>query len=162
MSSDKPANTDNTHDHPPPNAVERWVHSAIGEVYGAFGLPNQNSARDEGRPLSVKVLDMIQIAPYAQYYAAYNLAKGINWVGSQLGPVGEAASHIIAAPLVPFEIGGLAGNEIISMGIMAADKGRGNMYEGFEGGIVPHFAMDKPPRVYLPGIHEDGHIDFEW
>jgi hypothetical protein len=72
------------------------------------------------------------------------------------------ASHILAAPLTVAEAAGLAGNEVVSYGVLALNKGKANLYEGIHGTIVPHFAWNNAPRVYLPGIHRDGQIDFEW
>jgi hypothetical protein len=143
--------------------VNRLVHEAIKDAYSKYGDgKDRNSAGEEHRSLTVKALDFLQIAPYAEYYAAYKLARGINWIGDHLGTPGKVASHILAAPLTVAEAAGLAGNEVVSYGVLALNKGKANLYEGIHGTIVPHFAWNNAPRVYLPGIHRDGQIDFEW
>lgn len=142
------------------NLPETWIHDAIGDAYGLFGKSNENHS-DPDRPLSVKGLDMLQILPYGLYYGAYEAARGINWVGDQLGTPGKVAAHGLALTMTPFEAAGLAANEALGLGIIGLDHGKGNLYEGIHGGILPSF-LGKSPEVYLPGIHSDGKIDFEW
>lgn len=145
------------------NVPEKLVHEAIGLAYSAFGQPNHNTGGDgKGRNLTTKALDMLQILPYAAYFSAYETGKGINWVGDHLGAPGKVAAHALALPLVPMEVAGLAGNELIGIGILASNHGKSNMYEGITGGIVPSFISKDAPKVYLPGIRQDGSIDFSW
>ena len=143
--------------------INRLVHETIKDAYSQYGDgKDRNSAGEEHRSLAVKALDFLQIVPYADYYAAYQTARGINWVGDHFGTPGRIASHILAAPLAIPEAIGLAGNEAVSYGVLALNHGKANLYEDLKGTIVPHFAWPDAPRVYLPGIHFDGKIDFEW
>jgi hypothetical protein len=57
---------------------------------------------------------------------------------------------------------GLLENELISLEILKINDGHANLYEGINGTVVPHFAWNEAPVAYLPGIHRDGQIDFEW
>jgi hypothetical protein len=142
---------------------ERLVHEAIGSIYALFGQPNRNSGGDgKGRSCLTKALDLVQILPYAEYYAAYETGQAVNFIGKQFGSVGNVLAHEVNKELVPFEICGLVGNEALSVAILETNNGRANMYEGFYGRVLPSFVADNIPQVYLPGIHEDGKIDFAW
>jgi hypothetical protein len=152
-------------DEPEPHltGVNRLVHEAIKDAYSRYGDgKDRNSAGEEHRSLAVKALDFLQILPYAEYYASYQMAKGINELGAHFGTPGKVVAKVLAAPLVVNEAVGLAGNEAVSYGVLALNNGKANLYEGIRGTVVPHFAWHNAPRVYLPGIHRDGHIDFEW
>jgi hypothetical protein len=152
-------------DDPEPHltGVHKLVHEAIKDAYSRYGDgKDRNSAGEEHRSLAVKALDFLQILPYAEYYSSYELAKGINEVGCHLGAPGKAAAKILSLPLAFHEAVGLAGNEAVSYGVLALNHGKANLYEGIHGTVVPHFAWNNAPKIYLPGIHQDGQIDFEW
>ena len=65
--------------------------------------------------------------------------RAINSVGDRFGLPGKIISRVAGAPLLPVEAGGLGTGAVID-GITALE-GR---------------------SIYLPGIHGDGTIDWEW
>jgi RHS repeat-associated protein len=115
-------------------------------------------------------VDVVAIVPYATYYAAYEAGKGINAVGSHLGPAGSVVSHVVAAPLAIPEAVGLGGDVAIDAFKGWAFGGESIYDEGITGyinplhGFLPGFL--KGPQVYLPGLYKDGcgnvHVNFEW
>jgi hypothetical protein len=141
--------------------INYLVHEAIRLAYASCGAKNQNSSCAENRPLAVKTLDFLQLAPYGAYYVAYHAAKAINWAGSQFGDEGKTISQLIVRPLAETEAAGLLGSELLGYAILKLNHGRGNMYQDITGTVVPEFAWPNAPRLYIPGIHRDGPIDFE-
>jgi hypothetical protein len=141
--------------------IEYLVHEAIRLAYASCGAKNQNSSCAEDRPLAVKVLDFAQLAPYGAYYLAYHTAKAIDWAGAQLGDEGKAVSQLMVRPLAQTEAAGLLGSELLGYAILGLNHGRGNMYQDITGTVVPEFAWHNAPRLYIPGIHREGPIDFE-
>jgi hypothetical protein len=141
--------------------IEYLVHEAIRMAYASCGAKNQNSSCAENRPLTVKVLDFAQLAPYGAYYLAYHTAKAIDCAGAQLGDEGKAISQLIVRPLAQTEAAGLIGSELLGYAILKLNHGRGNMYQDITGTVVPQFAWPNAPRLYIPGIHWEGPIDFE-
>ncbi|MGH9305314.1 MAG: LamG-like jellyroll fold domain-containing protein [Acidimicrobiales bacterium] len=115
-------------------------------------------------------VDVVAVVPYATYYASYEAAKGINAVGSDLGPVGSGVSHVVAAPLAIPEALGLGGDIAIDAFKGWAFGGESIYDEGITGYINPlHGFLPgslKGPQVYLPGLYKDGcgnvHVNFEW
>jgi RHS repeat-associated protein len=111
-------------------------------------------------------LDIAAVVPYGVYYASYYAAKGINEAGCNpaLGPVEPVACALAkgtSAPLAGAEALGLAGD-------VAIDELKGELScdEGERGYINPlHSFLPsslRGPKVYLPGIHRNGSVDFEW
>jgi hypothetical protein len=142
---------------------DKLVQEAIEHAYSATGHQAQtNSDGGAHRSGIVKALDIAQIAPYGLYYATYEAGKAVNYLGSRFGPVGSIVSHTLAATLAPSEALGLGVNEALGVGILAADHGHGNLYEGYKGNLLPKFIDPSAPKVYFPGIHKDGKIDFAW
>ena len=84
-------------------------------------------------------------------YASYTIRKH--------SPV--ALRWTFELPLAGLEASGLAGDAAIDW-----IKGHTVNYEsvgdeGIRGGIFPRWFFGGGPQVYLPGIHRNGHIDFE-
>jgi uncharacterized protein RhaS with RHS repeats len=106
------------------------------------------------------VENVAAVAPYAAYYGSYEAGKGINDVGSHLGVPGRIASHVVVAAL------GLPAVETVGLaGDVAGDaiKGESIRDEGVKGSIDPlHDWLGSGPKTYLPGVHANGKIDFEW
>lgn len=111
-------------------------------------------------------LDVLTFLPFVGYYGSYEAAHGINWVGDRLGTPGRVVSHVVALPLVIPEAVGLG----VDVGI---DWIKGHTVnhesicdEGKRGYVNPfHRWVPGPlkgPQTYLPGVHSDGSIDFEW
>ena len=105
-------------------------------------------------------------SPYLVYYASYYAAKAISGAGctNSLRPIEPLTcldSHLVASPLAIPEAVGLAGDVAID-----AIKGESICDEGVEGYINPLHSFVPPslrgPKVYLPGVHPDGSVDFEW
>ena len=139
------------------------VQEAIEHAYSATGhQPQTNSDGGVHRSAMVKALDIAQIAPYGLYYATYEAGKAVNSFGSRFGPVGSILPHTLAATLAPSEALGLGVNEALGVGILAADHGHGNLYEGYKGRLLPQFVDPSAHKVYFPGIHQNGKIDFAW
>ncbi len=134
-----------------------------------------------GEGLLRSAVDVIAVVPYGAYYFSYQAARGINAAGAQFGPAGSSVSHVLAAPLAVPEAAGLTldagidalkneafGNESI------CDEGTTgflNPLHSFVPRGIDRLAHPLPPfvyrwlegpRAYLPGIHADGSVDFEW
>jgi hypothetical protein len=96
----------------------------------------------------------------------YELAHGINFLGKEFGLPGEAASHLAALPLSQLEALGLSGDALLDWIKGHTVNNESICDEGVVGYINPlHSYLPEPlkgPEVYLPGIHENGEIDFEW
>lgn len=112
-------------------------------------------------------VDVVAVVPYTAYYLSYYAARGINWVGSQFGTAGSVVSHIVALPFVGTEALGLLedmGIDKLKQVTGLANESVGD--EGVVGYINPlHGVMPGPlkgPKVYLPGCHANGKVDFEW
>jgi RHS repeat-associated protein len=122
-----------------------------------------NAAVGVGATVLHAGLDVAAIPPYVLYYGSYQAAHAINTVGSQLGAPGEVVSHVLAAPLAIGEALGLAGDVGIDWikGHTVADESICD--EGFNASTNPfHQWLPGGPQPYLPGIHRDGSVDFEW
>jgi RHS repeat-associated protein len=111
-------------------------------------------------------LDVLAVPPYLVYYGSYNLAHAINSVGDRFGVVGRGVSHTLAIPLVPVEALGLSGDVLIDWVKGHTVNNESICDEGKVGYINPFHAYVpdpfKGPQVYLPGIHANGEVDFEW
>lgn len=108
-------------------------------------------------------LNVAAVPPYARYYVANKLAHAINSVGEQLGLPGEVVAHAINLPLALTQAQGLSEDALIDWikGHTIAEESicdeGGDVYlnpfhQWIPGGPVIHHA---------PGIHPNGHIDFE-
>jgi hypothetical protein len=141
-----------------------------GLLFGISGTPSFSEVGEEVVNVGSKALhaglDLAAVPPYAVYYASYQAAREINSLGSNLGVPGEVASHIAAAPLVPDEAFGLATDALLDWIKGHTVNNESVCDEGVKGYINPfHNFVPGPlkgPEVYLPGIHENGDIDFEW
>jgi RHS repeat-associated protein len=111
-------------------------------------------------------LDVAAVGPYALYYGSYELARGVNYLGEQFGLPGEVVSHLAALPLAQLEALGLTGDVAIDALKNLIFGQESICDEGKVGYINPlHGFVPGPlkgPEVYLPGVHENGEIDFEW
>lgn len=100
------------------------------------------------------------------YYVSEKTGQAINAVGDQLGPVGSAVSHVIAVPLAIPEAVGLGGDVAIDKFKNWAFGNESTCDEGKRGYINPFHSFLlgplKCPHVYLPGVHSDGSVDFQW
>jgi len=111
-------------------------------------------------------LDLAAVPPYARYYVANKLARAINSVGEEFGVPGEVVAHALNLPLAITQAQGLSEDALIDWikGHTVADESICD--EGVEGPINPlHDYLPEPlkgPETYLPGIHENGEVDFEW
>lgn len=133
-------------------------------LYPGEGLVH--SAGNAVGAASRAVVDVVAVVPYAVYYGSYEAARGINAVGDQIGPIGSAVSHVVAAPLAIPEAAGLGLDARIDV---LKDEWFGNESvcdEGKRGYINPlHSYLPGPlkgPQIYLPGIHANGSVDFQW
>jgi RHS repeat-associated protein len=115
-------------------------------------------------------LDLAAVVPYAMYYGSYYALRGLNKLGDfgeRIGiPGSVAASRIIGAPLVLAEAAGL-GEDIAIDWIKGHTVNNESIRdEGKSGYINPlHQWLPeclKGPKVYLPGVHVDGKVDWEW
>ncbi len=111
-------------------------------------------------------LDLAAIVPYGVYYVSYNTAKGINSIGCApaLGPLEPATcavSHVYTVPFAIPEAVGLGGDILLD-----EIKGESVCDEGKEGYINPLHSFVpsglRGPEIYLPGVHPNGSVDFEW
>jgi RHS repeat-associated protein len=111
-------------------------------------------------------LDVVAVVPYSVYYGSYELAHGINGLGEDYGLPGEVVSHLASLPLAALQGLGLAGDAAIDelKHIILGDESICD--EGVRGYINPlHSFLPsslRGPEVYLPGIHSNGSVDFEW
>jgi RHS repeat-associated protein len=141
-----------------------------GLLFGISGTPSFSEVGEEVVNVGSKALHaglvLAAVPPYAIYYASYQAAREINSLGSNLGVPGEVASHIAAAPLIPDEAFGLATDALLDWIKGHTVNNESICDEGVEGYINPfHSFVSNPlkgPIVYLPGIHENGSIDFQW
>jgi RHS repeat-associated protein len=112
------------------------------------------------------VLDVVTVAPYAAYYGAYNVIHAVNQFGDRFGPAGTVVSRIIDSPLLIPEAAGLAGDVGIDWVKGHTVNNESTCDEGKRGYINPlHDYVPGPlkgPQVYLPGVHSNGHFDWEW
>lgn len=136
-------------------------HNSDGSCRGSGVL---HKAEDIGKGALHVGLDLAAVPPYALYYGSYYTAKGINWVGDQTGLSG--LSHVVALPLTVPQALGLGGDAAIDWLKGHLVNNESICDEGKPGYINPlHSYLPgwlKGPQVYLPGIHPDGSIDFEW
>jgi hypothetical protein len=90
----------------------------------------------------------------------------VNHLGDQIGGPAPAISHALVVPLVPLEGVGLGGDVWIDWIKGHTVNKESICDEGMRGYINPfHRWLPDPlkgPQVYLPGVHPDGTIDFEW
>jgi len=111
-------------------------------------------------------LDVAAVGPYAVYYGSYELAREVNYLGKQFGLPGEIISHLDALPLAQLQALGLAGDISIDA-LKSFILGHESICdEGKVGYINPlHEFVPGPlqgPETYLPGVHKNGEVDFEW
>lgn len=90
----------------------------------------------------------------------------INHFGDQFGPAGTVVSRIIDSPLLVPEAAGLAGDVGIDWVQGHTVNHESTCDEGQKGYINPlHDYVPGPlkgPQVHLPGVHSNGHFDWEW
>jgi len=126
---------------------------------GLWGLPSLKS-------IAHVTLDLLAVPPYLAYYSSYTIAHTINSFGDRYGLVGRSVSHILAVPLVPAEAIGLGGDVLVDWVKGHTVNNESICDEGKVGYINPLHAYVpgpfKGPTTYLPGIHENGQVDFEW
>ena len=110
--------------------------------------------------------NMAAIPPYALYYVSYQEARGINSAGNRFGPPGRVVSHVVALNFVVPEGAGLGldagldwlkGHTVNDETI--CDEGQYGYLNPFHPWLPEQF---KGPQIYLPGIHPNGEVDFEW
>jgi RHS repeat-associated protein len=130
------------------------------------GLSVLGTLESAGETLLHAGLDVAAVPPYAVYYGSYELARGINSLGKEFGLPGEVISHLESLPLAQLQALGLAGDVIIDA-LKNFILGHESICdEGKVGFINPlHGYLPGPlkgPATYLPGVHENGEINFEW
>ncbi len=140
-----------------------------GLIFGIPDIPSASEFLAKGINLGKTALhvglDLAAVPPYAIYYASYQGARAINSLGSELGPPGEVASHLLAGLLVPSQVAGLGTDALLDWikGHTVAEESICD--EGRHGYINPlHGFLPGPlkgPETYLPGVHENGEIDLE-
>jgi len=120
--------------------------------------------------VSTVVLDVAAVPPYLLYYGSYNVNKAIKGAINELPEPLQSVANVASFPTRT----GLAGLQGIGLGgDIAVDWVKGHTVndesicdEGKRGYINPfHQWLPGPlkgPQVYLPGIHANGDIDFEW
>jgi RHS repeat-associated protein len=130
------------------------------------GLSVLGTLESAGEAVVHAGLDVAALPPYAVYYGSYELAHGINSLGKEFGLPGEVVSHLAALPLTVLEALGLSGDALIDLIKSQTVNNESICDEGKVGYINPlHGYVPEPlkgPEAYLPGIHENGEIDFEW
>jgi RHS repeat-associated protein len=112
-------------------------------------------------------LNVVATVPYGVYYVSYQGARGVNHVGDRLGAPGHYVSRGVSGVLfVPGEATGLAGDAAIDWYKGHTVNHESICDEGAPGYINPLHAWLpswlKGPQIYLPGIHPNGDVDFEW
>lgn len=128
--------------------------SALGTAAGAIGGAAKTVFHD--------ALDVVATVPYVEYYLSNQIARGINWVGSKFGTPGSVISHLLAPPFTVSEAEGLGGDAALDWVKGHTVNNESPCDEGIRGGILPRFLFGGGPKVYLPGIHSNGSVDFEW
>jgi RHS repeat-associated protein len=125
-----------------------------------------NAVANTGKTVLHAGLDVVATIPYGIYYVNYQEARGVNWVGDHLGAPGHYISRTVSTVFVPGEAFGLAGDAAIDWIKGHTVNNESICDEGMRGYINPfHQWLPGPlkgPQVYLPGIHPNGDIDFEW
>jgi hypothetical protein len=126
-----------------------------------------NTAVDAGKTVVHAGLDVVATLPYGVYYLNYQAAHGVNWVGDQFGAPGHYISRAVSGvAFVPGEALGLGGDAAIDWLKGHTVNNETTCDEGMRGYINPFHAWLpgplKGPQVYLPGIHPNGDVDFEW
>ena len=115
---------------------------------------------------SARALDLAAVPPYAKYFAANKLANAIESVGNQFGVPGQVIAHGLNIPLALAQAEGLCEDALIDWvkGHTVNTESIGD--EGKVGYVNPfHELLPGPlkgPKTYLPGIHENEHVDFRW
>lgn len=131
----------------------------FSDPLGLWGLPSFKSVFQGA-------LNIAAAITYAPYYASYETAHAINSVGARFGVVGSVVSHVLAVPFAPVEAAGLGGDVLIDWVKGHTVDNESICDEGKIGYINPlHSFLPNPfkgPQVYLPGIHGNGEVDFEW
>ena len=126
------------------------------------GIGPDVSWRDVGRGTT----DLVAVVPYGVYYVSNRAGHAINLLGSQLGPVGSAGSHVLTLAMAAPQAAGLGGDAAVDAFKNWAFGHESICDEGKVGYLNPlHSFLPgglKGPQTYLPGIHPGGHIDFEW
>jgi RHS repeat-associated protein len=156
-----------------------------GERYSYAGDDPLNRADVSGlwpgEGLVRGVIDFVAAPVYGVYFLNYEVARGINAVGEELGPVGSTVSHVVATITVPGQAVGLGLDVAIDALKNALFGDESICDEGVTGYLNPlHSFLSKGPiaqlqhpdpaflyhwleaRVYLPGVHSNGSRDFEW
>jgi len=132
--------------------------SCLGQAAGAAGPVAKEALHI--------ALDLAAVPPYAAYYASYNVMHAVNQFGDRFGPVGTVASRVIDSPLLIPQAIGLVGDVAIDWVKGHTVNNESTCDEGKKGYINPlHDYVPGPlkgPQVYLPGVHSDGHFDWEW
>jgi len=154
----------------PAEAITRSPYSYTNDNPLNFGDPNGLSAlgslESVGEALLHAGLDIAAVPPYAIYYGSYELAHGINSEGEQFGLPGEVISHLESLPLAQLQALGLSGDVLLDWIKGHTVNSESICDEGKVGYINPlHEYLPGPlkgPETYLPGVHENGEIDFEW
>jgi hypothetical protein len=110
------------------------------------------------------VLDAVAVAPYAVYYADHWAASEINSVTCDLGVHG--VGQILALPLVPGQIAGLAGDAALDWikGHTVHPESMDDEGQGSTVLVNPcHVWLPGGPRINdAPGIEANGHWDISW
>lgn len=154
----------NGHDRSLLSDVSHLVHAVVHETKNLVGL--EHRAEQTAKRIA---LDIAALGPYAEYYAAYQIAREINRLGAKGGRVGSLASHIIVLPLAKVQEEGLLGDVLIDL---LKKEPKGIRDEGVRGPINPLHSfrfIPSPirggPSIYLPGLSKrkhGTHVDLEW
>ena len=130
------------------------------------GLSALGTLESVGETVVHGVLDVAAVPPYAVYYGSYELARGINSEGEEFGLPGEVIAHLESLPLAQLQALGLSGDVLLDWIKGHTVNNESICDEGVKGYINPfHNFVPGPlkgPEVFLPGIRENGDIDFEW
>lgn len=153
-----------------PSGLGGILGTGIGPNVGPDILPSPGDVAHDissaGRTGLHIVLNLAAYPPYVTYYTNFYAASGINGLGSQLGAPGKVVGHVLALPFVPGEGLGLGEDAFIDWIKGHTVNNESICDEGITGYINPfHDWLPGPlkgPKVYLPGIHQNGAVDFSW
>jgi RHS repeat-associated protein len=132
------------------------------------GLPVTGELESLGGKILKAGVDVVAVGPYALYYGSYELARGINAAGQQLGLPGEVVARLTTLPLVELQALGLTGDAAIDA-LKNQIFGHESICDEGRGSIV-HFnplhsyvpISGEPVIRNAPGIGPNGEIDLEW
>jgi hypothetical protein len=142
-----------------------WGENVVNTVTNAAGDVASDAGHVAQDGLHI-VLDVAAVPPYLEYYLSYNALGALNDFGDQYGTAGTVTSRVVGSPLVL--------SEGVGLGLdVAIDAVKGHTVnhesicdEGVQGPINPlHDYLPGGligPIIYLPGIHSDGSVDWEW